>query len=53
MFPDDHKELLSKRDEDDKTLLHRACEEGRVELATTLAKMFIKNGLPLNSKDNS
>jgi len=39
--------------EENQTLLHKACEKGRPGIAESIIKMFIENGLPLNSKDQN
>jgi len=45
--------ILRQRDPNKKTLLHRSCEEGRVNITNRLIKMFLEEKLPLDSTDDS
>jgi len=53
IFATQKAKILSERDEDKKTLLHRACEEGRIKIVEILIEMMIENNMSLEPLDSS
>lgn len=50
-FSDDTKLILKKRDEQQRNLLHLACEKGRVKMVEELLDKYVEHKVPLDSRD--
>ena len=45
--------LLKEVDEAKKTILHRSCEKGNIEITKFILNQFLENGLSIESRDDS